>query len=78
MQLLQTRIGVEISSPAGKMSLVDINSEEQRGVLDQEAHKNSHTTGTILDTTPVTTHTNGAANPHQIISRLHAQQKLQT
>jgi hypothetical protein len=38
---------------------------------DQEAHKNSHTIETILDTTPATVHTNGAANPHQIISRLH-------
>jgi hypothetical protein len=35
---------------------------------DQEAHKNSHTTGTILDITPASVHTNGAANPHQIIS----------
>jgi hypothetical protein len=35
----------------------------------------NHTTGTILDTTPTTVHTNSAANPHQIISRLHAQQK---
>jgi hypothetical protein len=58
------------------MSPIDINSEEQRDRFQTEKpKKKSYTTGTILDTTPATVHTNGAANPHQIISKLQAQQK---
>jgi hypothetical protein len=58
------------------MSPIDINSEEQRDRCQTEKPiKYSHTTGTILDTTPATVHTTDAANLHEIISRLHAQQK---